>query len=100
MERPLFCIVASMEQARIAKPDVSNYSPKELAAKERVTDSTVYRWVRLGLPAMRRGRKGDILVNYQDYVMWMIECARDTESKVEAPAWAYWFIRDRNAKAP
>lgn len=95
MERPLFCIVASREQARLAKPDLSNYSPKQLAAKEGVTDTTVYRWVKLGLPAMRHGEKGDILVNYQDYVRWMIECARDPDTKVSPPAWAYWFLRNR-----
>lgn len=94
MERPLFCIVASREQARLVRPDVSNYSPKELAAKERVTVTTVYRWAKLGLPVMRHGENGDILVNYQDYVRWMIECARDPNSKVNAPAWAYWFLRN------
>lgn len=92
-ERPLFCIVASPEQARLAKPDLSTYSPKELAAKERVTVTTVYRWVRLGLPVLRRGTKGDIVVHYQDYVNWMIDCARDPETRVSPPVWAYWYLR-------
>lgn len=93
-ERPLFCIVASREQARLAKPDVSNYSPKELAAKERVSLASVYRWVRSGLPVMRQGPAGNILVNYQDYVRWMIECARDDDCHVPGvPVWAYWFVR-------
>lgn len=92
-ERPLFCIVASREQARLARPDVSNYSPKELADKERVTVTTVYRWVKNGLPVLRHGPKGDILVNYQDYINWMIDCARDPETKVSPPVWAYWYLR-------
>lgn len=79
-ERPLFCIVASREQARLARPDVSNYSPKELADKERVTVTTVYRWVKNGLPVLRHGPKGDILVNYQDYINWMIDCARNPDT--------------------
>ena len=93
MERPLFCIVASREQARLVKPDVSNYSPKELAAKERVSLPTVCRWVRLGMPVMRQGENGNILVNYQDYVNWMIDCARDPDTKANPPAWAYWCVR-------
>ena len=92
-DRPLFCIVASREQARLVKPDVSNYTPKELAAKERVSLTTVYRWVRLGMPVMRQGENGNILVNYQDYVNWMIDCARDPDTKVNPPAWAYWCVR-------
>ena len=93
MERPLFCIVADPSMARVARPDVSNYSPKGLAAKELVTVTTVYRWVRLGMPVMRKGRNGDITVNYQDYVNWMIDCARDPDTKANPPAWAYWCVR-------
>lgn len=93
MERPLFCIVASREQARLAAPYLSNYSPKELADKERVTVTTVYRWVKNGLPVLRQGENGNILIHYQDYINWMIDCARDPETKVSPPVWAYWYLR-------
>ena len=99
-ERPLFCIVASREQASNVKPDISNYTPKELAAKERVSLTTVYRWVRLGMPVMRQGENGNILVNYQDYVRWMIECARNPDTKVNPPAWAYWCLRNFSEMVP
>lgn len=93
MERPLFCIVASRAEAANAKPDLGKYSPKELAAKEGVTPKAVYAWVREGLPALRRGDKGDIQIYYQDYVRWMIECARSPDCKVKnVPVWAYWFV--------
>ena len=100
MDRPLFCIVADPAQARLVKPDISNYSPKELAAKERVSLTTVYNWVREGLPVMRQGRMGNILVNYQDYVRWMIECARDPDTDVSPPVWAYWFLRNYPKMVP
>ena len=94
MERPLFCIVASRAEAANAKPDLGKYSPKELAAKEGVTPKAVYAWVREGLPALRHGDKGDIQIYYQDYVRWMIECARSPDCKVKGvPVWAYWFVR-------
>ena len=93
MERPLFCIVADPRLARTVKPDVGNYSPKELADRERVTVTTVYRWVKNGLPVLRQGENGNILVNYQDYINWMIDCARDPDTKVSPPVWAYWYLR-------
>ena len=93
MERPLFCIVASREQARLAAPDLSNSSPQELADKERVTVTTVYRWVKNGLPVLRQGENGNILIHYQDYINWMIDCARDPETRVSPPVWAYWYLR-------
>ena len=94
MERPLFCIVASRAEAANAKPDLGKYSPKELAAKEGVSPKAVYAWVREGLPALRHGDKGDIQIYYQDYVRWMIECARSPGCKVKGvPVWAYWFVR-------
>ena len=93
-ERPLFCIVASRAEAANAKPDLGKYSPKELAAKEGVSPKAVYAWVREGLPALRHGDKGDIQIYYQDYVRWMIECARLPDCKVKnVPVWAYWFAR-------
>lgn len=93
MERPLFCIVADPRQARNVLPDVGNYSPKELADRERVTVTTVYRWVKNGLPVLRQGENGNILIHYQDYINWMIDCARDPDTKVSPPAWAYWYLR-------
>lgn len=91
--RPLFCIVSSRAEAENVKPDLEKYSPKELALKERTTDTTVRAWLRNGLPYVRQGRRGRIFIYYQDYVNWMIDCARDPDSKVEPPVWAYWFIK-------
>lgn len=93
MPRPLFCIVSSPSEAAAAKPDMEKYSPKQLADKERTTDTTVRNWLREGLPYVRQGKRGRIFIYYQDYVNWMIDCARDPDSKTEAPVWAYWFVR-------
>lgn len=99
--RPLYCIVASIAEAANAKPDLGKYSPKELAAKEGVRPKTVYTWVREGLPALRHGEKGDIQIYYQDYIHWMIECARQPDCKVkDVPVWAYWFVRSAGWKSP
>lgn len=95
--RPLYCIVATKEQARSAVPDLNPYSPKELAAKEGVSTTTVYAWIKDGLPIMRRGKRGNIKIFYQDYVAWMIECAKDPDCKVSGvPVWAYWFVKYPN----
>lgn len=100
-DRPLFCIVASREQASLAKPDLGKYTPKELAAKEGVSPIAVYAWLREGLPAMRQGSRGHIQIYYQDYVHWMIECARLPDCKVKSiPVWAFWFVRSENWKSP
>ncbi|MBR4792492.1 MAG: hypothetical protein IK038_02395 [Bacteroidaceae bacterium] len=93
--RPLFCIVSSRAEAENALPDLGRYSPKQLADKEEVTDTTVRAWLREGLPYVRQGKRGRIFIYYQDYVNWIIDCARDPDSKVEAPVWAYWFLRSR-----
>lgn len=99
--RPLYCIVASIADAASAKPDLGCYSPKELAAKEGVTPKAVYTWVREGLPALRHGEKGDIQIYYQDYIHWMIECARLPDCDVKnVPVWAYWFVRAEGWKSP
>ena len=99
--RPLYCIVSSLAEAASAKPDLGCYSPKELAAKEGVSPKAVYNWVRDGLPALRHGEKGDIQIYYQDYVQWMIECARQPDCKVKGvPVWAFWFVRSRTWKGP
>lgn len=100
-DRPLYCIVADKAHAKLAKPDLGKYSPKELAAKECVKPKTVYEWVRAGLPALRHGPKGDIEIYYQDYVRWMIECARLPDCKVKnVPVWAHWFVRAEGWKSP
>lgn len=99
--RPLYCIVANKEQARLAAPDLNCYAPKELAAKEQVSDAIVYTWIHMGLPIMRRGKRGRIKIFYQDYVQWMIECAKDSDCKVtNVPVWAYWYIRYGNGILP
>ena len=100
-DRPLYCIVADKAQASLAKPDLGKYSPKELAAKERVAPKTVYEWVKAGLPSLRHGERGDIQIYYQDYVQWMIDCARLPDCKVKGvPVWAYWFVRASDWKSP
>ena len=93
MERPLFCIVADRNHAALAEPDMNTYTPKGLADKEKVKPKTVYNWIRDGLPALRQGKRGPFKIHYQDYVNWMIECARDPDTNVNPPAWAYWCIR-------
>lgn len=98
-ERPLYCIVATKEQAMKAVPDMGQYTPKELANKERVSDTTVYKWIKEGLPAMRRGKRGTIKIWYQDYVQWMLDCARDPDNKVSGvPVWAYWHVKYPNLR--
>ena len=95
----LFCIVADRAQAEIAKPDMGYYSPKELAAKEGVSAASVYSWLREGLPAMRQGKLGNFRIYYQDYIRWMIECARQPDCKVrDVPIWAFWFVRVASQK--
>jgi len=94
IERPLYCIVATREQALKAVPDLGSYAPKELADKENVSVTTVYKWIKDGLPVTRRGERGTIKIWYQDYVQWMIDCARNPDCGVSGvPVWAYWFIR-------
>lgn len=94
MPGKLYCIVADRKQAEIAKPDMGFYSPKELAAKEGVSTTSVYSWLRDGLPAMRQGKLGNFRIYYQDYIQWMIECARLPDCKVrDVPIWAFWFVK-------
>ncbi len=99
--RPLYCIVASIADAASAKPDLGCYSPKELASKENVSTTRVYQWLKAGLPAMRQGDLGNFRIYYQDYVQWMIECARQPDCKVkDVPVWAFWFVRSAGWKSP
>lgn len=98
-ERNLYCIVADPRRARDAKPDTNSYSPKELAAKEQVSTTAVYTWIQDGLPVMRRGKFGNILINYQDYIQWMIDCARAVEPPTrDIPSWAYRFVKAATPK--
>ena len=93
-KRTLYCIVANPAMASVAVPDMGTYSPKELAAKEQVSTTAVYTWIKDGLPVMRRGTMGNILINYQDYIQWMIDCARASEPATrDIPPWAFRFVR-------
>ncbi|MCF0225658.1 MAG: hypothetical protein HUK20_15435 [Fibrobacter sp.] len=94
----LYILVSDPSDPEQVKPDVGCYSPKELAFKENTTTTSVYSWVNNGLPHMRRGEHGNILINYQDYIQWMIECARKDKTNVEIPAWAFRFVKDSTPK--
>ena len=88
------CLVAERSDLTVVRPDTGLYTPKQLAAKEQVSVSSVYGWVRDGMPVMRQGRGGNIKICYQDYIRWMIECARESfPPSREMPAWAYRFVR-------
>lgn len=93
MDRPLYCIVAGKSEAVVVKPDLNRYTPKQLADKEEVSLTSVYNWIKEGLPALRQGKHGNIKIHYQDYVNWMIECAKDPNSTVAVPEWAYRCVR-------
>lgn len=94
----LYCIVADPRMARTARPDVGCYSPKELAAKENVTTTSVYSWIDQGLPVMRTGRKGNIRIYYQDFIQWMIDCAMDERPVRDIPSWAFRFVKAATPK--
>lgn len=94
----LYCIVADPRMARTARPDVGCYSPKELAAKENVTTTSVYSWIDQGLPIMRTGRKGNIRIYYQDFIQWMIDCATDERPVRDIPSWAFRFVKAATPK--
>lgn len=94
----LYCIVCDPKIADEIKPDISNYSPKELAAKENTTPTSVYSWIKNGLPCMRHGDKGDILINYQDYIQWMIDSARSNKPIANTPAWAFRFVKSTSPR--
>ncbi|MBO7412824.1 MAG: hypothetical protein J6U20_04080 [Fibrobacter sp.] len=98
-EGTLYCIVADPAFARNAKPDTGCYSPKELAAKEQVSTTAVYTWIKDGLPVLRRGKMGNILINYQDYIQWMIDCAKASEPATrDIPSWAFRFVKSATPK--
>ena len=47
---------------------------------------------------MRRGEKGDILINYQDYIQWMIDSARSDKHPANIPSWAYRFVKSTSPR--
>lgn len=93
MQKSLYCIVSENSCPKLAQPDTGYYSPKELAAKEHVSTTSVYSWVKDGLPVMRQGKLGNIRIYYQDYIQWMIECARGNRIELDVPAWAFRFVK-------
>ena len=49
-------------------------TPKQLADMVGVEPVTVYKWIRLGMPAMRPGPRGWFRIRYADYVKWAESC--------------------------
>lgn len=96
--RPLYCIVTMPADPSQLKPDMGMYSPKELAAKENTSTTSVYSWIDQGLPVMRRGDKGNILIHYQDYIQWMIDCAYHERKVRDIPSWAFRFVKSTDPK--
>lgn len=96
--KPLYCIVTQPANPADLEPDVGTYSPKELAAKENVSTTNVYSWIEQGLPVMRRGDKGNILIHYQDYIQWMIDCAYHERKVRDIPSWAFRFVKSTEPK--
>lgn len=92
-EKTLFCIVTNPTDPSQVRPDVGYYSPKELAAKENTSVTSVYTWIKEGLPIMRQGKLGNIRIYYQDYIQWMIDCAMADRKVASIPSWAYRFVR-------
>lgn len=98
-EKRLYCIVSDPVYARNAVPDTGYYSPKELAAKEFVSTTAVYTWIKDGLPVMRQGKMGNIRIYYQDYIQWMIDCAMEPERATrDIPSWAFRFVKSATPK--
>jgi len=96
--KTLYCIVTQPIDPSMVKPDMNTYSPKELAAKENTSTTTVYSWIEHGLPVMRRGDKGNILIHYQDYIQWMIDCAYKEKNVRDIPSWAFRFVKSTQPK--
>lgn len=96
----LYCIVTDLRDNRQLVPDTNYYSPKELAAKENTTITSVYSWIHAGLPCMRQGRFGNIRIYYQDYIQWMIECARGEKPMDSVPEWAFRFVKSNEPRRP
>lgn len=96
--KPLYCIVTMPTDPSQLKPDMGYYSPKELAAKENTTTTSVYSWIDHGLPVMRSGDKGNIRIYYQDYIQWMIDCAMMDRPERDIPTWAFRFVKSTEPK--
>ena len=96
--KPLYCIVTMPTDPSQVKPDMGYYSPKELAAKENTTTTSVYSWIAQGLPVMRTGEKGNIRIYYQDFIQWMIDCARAERNVRDIPGWAFRFVKSTEPK--
>lgn len=96
--KTLYCIVTNPTDPSQVKPDMNQYSPKELAAKENVSPQAVYSWIEQGLPVMRRGKMGNILIHYQDYIQWMIDCAYLEKNVRDIPSWAFRFVKSTMPK--
>ena len=96
--KTLYCIVTQPTDPSLIKPDMGTYSPKELAAKENVSTTSVYSWIDQGLPVMRRGEKGNIIIHYQDYIQWMIDCAYLERNVRDIPSWAFRFVKSASPK--
>lgn len=96
--KPLYCIVTMPANPDDLKPDMGYYSPKELAAKEKTTTTSVYSWIDHGLPVMRSGEKGNIRIYYQDYIQWMIDCAMMDRPERDIPSWAFRFVKSTEPK--
>lgn len=97
-EKTLYCIVTQPTTTDQIKPDMGYYSPKELAAKENTTTTSVYSWIEHGLPVMRSGEKGNIRIYYQDFIQWMIDCARLERHERDIPSWAFRFVKSTEPK--
>lgn len=98
-DKTLYCIVTNPTDPSQVRPDVGYYSPKELAFKEGVSTTSVYAWLKEGLPSMRQGRLGNIRIYYQDYIQWMIECALHERNIADIPSWAFRYVRSTRIKA-
>lgn len=96
--KTLYCIVTQPANPADLEPDMGTYSPKELAAKENTSTTSVYSWIDQGLPVMRRGDKGNILIHYQDYIQWMIDCAYHERKVRDIPSWAFRFVKSTEPK--
>ena len=92
-DKTLYCIVTNPSDPSMVTPDVGYYSPKELAFKEGVSTTSVYTWLKNGLPSMRQGKLGNIRIYYQDYIQWMIDCARLEKPMMDVPSWAFRFVK-------
>lgn len=91
--KTLYCIVTQPANPADLEPDIGSYSPKELAFKENVSQQAVYSWIDQGLPVMRRGKMGNIIIHYQDYIQWMIDCAYHERNVRDIPSWAFRFVK-------